>query len=443
MPAFFKQLFVLFVILLTGELHAMPQTFQHKLDNGMTILVRPIHKAPVVVSMVWYRVGGSDEHLGITGVSHVLEHMMFKGTKTLKPGEFSEIIAKNGGQENAFTNRDSTAYFQTIKNDKLGLCLKLEADRMNNLQIKAEEFKKELQVVKEERRMRTDDNPQALTRERLFATMHQATPYHNPVIGWPSDLDNLTSHDAKDWYQRWYTPSNAVLVVVGDVNEQAVFKLAAETFGKIKARPLAKSKPSRSLTALGEQHLSVHTRAALPMLVLGFQVPSLNTIKDKKEAYALDLLSGILSAGNSTRLNKELVRQQKIASTAESYYDLYARLDSEFLIYAIPSKQKDLALLTEKIQQEIERLKTTEVSQAELARVKNQIVAAKVFERDSLFGQAMMLGLLETTGIGWQEGEHYPKKIEEVDAKMLQAVAKKYLTKKRLTIATLLPLSKD
>ncbi|MBL4762510.1 MAG: insulinase family protein [Gammaproteobacteria bacterium] len=192
----------------------------------MKIIVREDHRAPVVVSQVWYKVGASYEHDGITGVSHVLEHMMFKGTDNLKPGEFSEIISANGGRENAFTGRDYTAYFQRIASDRLEICLKLEADRMRNLVLTEAEFAKEIEVVKEERRMRTEDNPNALTYERFIAAAFLNNPYRNPVIGWMQDLDSLTVEDARQWYKRWYTPNNATLVVVGDVKAQDVFKLA-------------------------------------------------------------------------------------------------------------------------------------------------------------------------------------------------------------------------
>jgi len=221
-----KPLFIGFLILLPLSLCAADATRSLTLDNGMKIIVREDHRAPVVVSQVWYKVGASYEHDGITGVSHVLEHMMFKGTDNLKPGEFSEIISANGGRENAFTGRDYTAYFQRIASDRLEICLKLEADRMRNLVLTEAEFAKEIEVVKEERRMRTEDNPNALTYERFIAAAFLNNPYRNPVIGWMQDLDSLTVEDARQWYKRWYTPNNATLVVVGDVKAQDVFKLA-------------------------------------------------------------------------------------------------------------------------------------------------------------------------------------------------------------------------
>lgn len=447
MPRLFRKMpyhLLWMVAFLALSQHALAiKTYEYQLDNGMKVIVRPIHRAPVAVSMVWYKVGSADEHRGITGISHVLEHMMFKGTNTLKPGEFSTIIAGLGGQENAFTNRDYTAYFQTLKSDKLKTSFELEADRMENLNLLADELKKELEVVKEERRMRTDDNPQSLARERLLAMMHPGTPYHHSVIGWKNDLDNLNVSDIQKWYQKWYSPNNATLVVVGDVNEKKVLSLAKATFGKIKKSTISQTKSVKSLPPLGQKSLVVKAHANLPMLMLGYNVPSLKTMTDKNDAYALDVLAGILASGSSARLEKSLVREKKLASIAKSYYDLYARFDSEFLIYAIPSSPKNLMLLEKALFSEISALKTKLVSKEELARVKNQVIAAKTYEKDSLFGQAMILGLLETSGFGWKEGENYHQKINAVTAKELKAVANKYLDNDRLTIATLQPMKKD
>src|SRR5581483_7432355 len=197
--------------------------FEGRLDNGLQVLVKEDHRSPVVVSMVWYRAGSMDESTGTTGVAHVLEHMMFKGTTDIAPGEFSKMIARAGGRDNAFTNRDTTVYHQQLHKSQLALALRLEADRMANLLLPKEEFDKEIRVVMEERRLRTEDQPRSLLYEQFMATAYQAHPYRTPVIGWMKDLENMTVQDARDWYRRWYTPANATLVVVGDVDAQEVF----------------------------------------------------------------------------------------------------------------------------------------------------------------------------------------------------------------------------
>ncbi|RMG55212.1 MAG: insulinase family protein, partial [Gammaproteobacteria bacterium] len=249
---------------------------QYRLRNGMQVIVREDHRAPVVQSMVWYRVGSSFEHSGITGISHVLEHMMFKGTKRYPGGSFSRIISENGGQENAFTSYDYTAYYQYLAADRLEVALKLEADRMRNLTLAEKDFLKEVEVVKEERRLRTEDNPDALTLERFLATAWMNGPYHNPVIGWMTDLDSLTIEDLKDWYRRWYAPNNAILVVVGDVDPTRVLALARRYFGVLPAEPLSTPKPRTEVEQHGERRITVHAPAEVPYLIMGWKAPHLD-----------------------------------------------------------------------------------------------------------------------------------------------------------------------
>lgn len=415
-------------------------TKEYTLNNGMKVIVRPIHKAPVVVSMIWYRVGSADERGGITGVSHVLEHMMFKGTEKYPQGVFSKQIANNGGQNNAFTNRDYTAYFQILRNDKLPLAFKLEADRMQNLLLDSSEFAKEIKVVQEERRMRTDDNPQALTIERFMATLHLSSPYHHPIIGWENDLKNMDIKDVQNWYQKWYAPNNATLVVVGDINPDNVYQLANKYFAPIKAHSLPQRKPQREPKPLGMKKVLVQTNSQLPMIVIGFNVPSLNTTPEPKDSYALEVLAGILGNGESARLTKDLIKEKRLASSIQADYDIYSRFDSEFVIYAIPTTKEKLSRLKNLIIDEINQLKSSSVSSEELTKVKNQVIAGKVYQKDSLFGQALELGLLENNHIGWKESENYVNKIKDVTSQDIQAAARKYLTDKNITIAILEPI---
>ena len=429
-------------LLLSFQSFATPANItSYTLKNGLKIIVKPDNRAPVVVSMVWYKVGSADEPGGITGISHVLEHMMFKGTKTFGPGHFSKKIASIGGKENAFTNRDYTAYFEILRADQLAVSFELEADRMHNLKLLKEEFDKEIKVVREERRMRTDDNPHALTRERFAAAAHLAAPYQHPVVGWMNDLHQMTIQDLSIWYKRWYTPSNATLVVVGAVKPAAVLALAKRYFGPIPKGQVEARKIQREPRPLGTRQLTVHAPAKLPLLIMGYSVPSLKSSEKPWKAFALEVLVGILDGGESARLPNALIRNTSVASSADTYYDLYARFDNQLSFYAVPSKGHSIAELQSALLKEIGRLQATPVSSQELRRIKNQVIAAKVFQQDSLFGQAMEIGQLETAGLGFELGENYVSHIEAVTPKQIQAVAKEFLTAKRLTLATLKPTS--
>ena len=419
----------------------LAQVHETKLTNGMKILVKEDHRAPVVVSQVWYKVGSSYENLGITGVSHVLEHMMFKGTAKYAAGEFSRIIAENGGSENAFTGRDYTAYFQQLEKSRLPISLQLEADRMHNLTLPAEEFNKELAVVMEERRLRTDDNPRALTGEQFYATAFVSSPYQNPIIGWMNDLKNLSVEDLRGWYRRWYAPNNATLVVVGDVEAQAVFELAEQYFGKLPPNEAEPVKPRREAPQNGIRNITVKAPAELPYLMMGYKVPVLNSTSDEWEPYALEMLAGILGGSSSARFPRELVREQQIAVGVNTDYDLFARQADLLVIQATPSQGHTIEEVKHAIETQIQRLKTELVSEDELARIKAQVVAHKVYEQDSVFYQAMQLGVLETIGLGWRKVDEYPDQIRAITAEQVQAVARKYLVEDGLTIAVLAPQS--
>ena len=419
---------------------ALAQVHEFRLDNGLKILVKEDHRAPVVVAQIWYKVGASYEHLGITGISHVLEHMMFKGTAKHPAGEFSRIIAENGGRENAFTGRDYTAYFQQLEKSRLPVSFELEADRMRNLTLPPEEFEKEVAVVMEERRMRTEDRPTALTYERFNAAAFVSSPYHNPVIGWMADLQSLTVADLRDWYARWYAPDNATLVVVGDVDPQAVLELARRYYGPLQPSNVAPPKPRTEIEQKGPRRITVRAPARLPYLIMGWQAPVLNTVENEWEAYALEVLAGVLAGGDSARLPKELVRGSQIAADADAGYDLYARQQSLFLLDGTPAEGHSVAELRQALLDQVERLKREPVSAAELERIKAQVVAGKIYEQDSVFYQAMQLGMLETVGLGWRKLDEYPERIRAVTPQQVQAVARKYLIEDHLTEAVLDPL---
>ena len=419
---------------------ALASTQEYTLDNGLKLVVQEDHRSPVVVSQVWYKAGSLDEVNGKTGVAHVLEHMMFKGTKKIPAGQFSRLVAAAGGKENAFTSTDYTCYFQQLEKSKLPLSFKLEADRMANLNLTKEEFDKEIKVVMEERRWRTDDKPQALVNENFQSVAYRAHPYGRPVVGWMSDLENMTYLDAQEWYRTWYAPNNAVVVVVGDVKADDVYKLAKQYFGKVKAHDLPVRRPQTEPTQIGERRIMVKAPAKLTSLQIGFHVPVLNDVDKDIDPYALEILANVLSGNDSSRLNQKLVRESQIAVDVSAGYDMVARgRQGLFEVSGSPSEGKNAAELEAAILQQIEKIKETGVTQAELTRVKAQVIAADVYQRDSMFYQAMQIGQLELTGFSWKYLKDYPAKLSAVTSEQVQAAAKKYLVKDNMTVATLDP----
>lgn len=415
---------------------------QRQLENGLKVIVKEDHRAPVVVSQVWYKVGSSYEYGGITGISHLLEHMMFKGTQKHGPGEFSRLVSENGGRENAFTGNDYTAYFESLEKSRLPIAFELESDRMRNLKLQEQEFTKEKQVVLEERRMRTDDQPRSKTFEHFMAVAYTNSPYRNPVIGWPADIKQLTLDDLKRWYRLWYAPNNATLVVVGDVQPAKVFSQANRWFGPLKPSEIPPLKARTEVAQHGERRMEVHLPAKLPYLLIGYKVPVLASLPQEQmwEAYALNVLAGILDGGNSARFATRLIRGSQIAAEAGAGYDLYDRLPSLFLLDGTPSQGRTLDDLEKALLEQIESLQQTPVTPEELERVKTQETAEAIYERDSMFYQAMQIGMLETVGLGWQRMDEYVDRIKQVTAEQVQQVAKKYLVADRRTVGRLIPL---
>ncbi len=412
------------------------------LKNGLRVIVKEDHRAPVAVFQIWYRVGSSYEHDGITGISHLLEHMMFKGTERHGPGDYSRIIAEHGGEENAFTGNDYTTYFVRIEKSQLPIVFELEADRMVNLKLDPEEFAKERQVVIEERRLRTEDQPRALAFEHFMAVAFLNSPYRHPIIGWPSDLQEMTLEELKAWYRRWYRPNNATLVVVGDVIPETVFELAEKFFGPLPKGDWLPVKSRKEVAQLGERRLHITgLEAKVPYLFMGYQVPTLATLPKERwwEPYALVVAASLLSGGESARLPLRLVRQERIAASASANYDPYDRLTTLFLLTGTPAQGHSLKELEQALRKEVERLAGEPIPAEELQKVKNQVMAEAVYERDSMFYQAMLLGRLETVGVGWEEAERFVERIEAITADQVQEVVRKYLTPKTLTVAYLEP----
>ena len=415
-------------------------THEFKLGNGLKLIVREDHRAPTVAHMVWYRAGSMDEVNGKTGVAHVLEHMMFKGTHKVKAGEFSRLVAAVGGRENAFTSRDYTAYFQQVEKSKLEEVIKLEADRMSNLNFDDAEFLKEIQVVMEERRLRTEDNPNSLLNESLMATAYMSSPYRHPVIGWMNDLQNMKAADARDWYRSWYAPNNATVVISGDVDPQQILKVVEKYYGAIAMHELPVRKPQIEPIQKGIKQVQVKAPADSAQLSMAWKVPRLEPGKlDSPDPYALELLTAVLDGYDNARLNRTLVKQEKVVNNIGVGYDMVSRGPELFVISASMAKGKTVVQAQASIRKALNELKQQGILESELKRIKVRILSDQIYKRDSIFGQAMEIGTTEMAGFSWKDIDYMLAKMQTITPEQVQAVAKKYLVDEGLTIAVLDP----
>ena len=403
------------------------------------MLVKEDHRSPVIVTMVWYRAGSMDEVSSTTGVAHMLEHMMFKGTEKVPVGEFSRTIARAGGRENAFTSHDYTAYYQQLHKSKLSLALELEADRMSNLAFAQDEFARELNVVMEERRSRTDDNPHAQVHEQMMAVVFMEHPYRSPIIGWMNDLQNMQLADARAWYEKWYAPNNATLVVAGDVKPDEVFALGEKFFGVLPSRTAPARKVQIEPPQAGIKRLTVKAQAELPYVAMAYHAPSLRDVEHDWEPYALAVLSGILDGSDASRLNRDLVRTMRVANSANANYDMLNRGPALFFLDGVPAAGKTVQDVEAALRDQIRLLVNNGVSYDELTRVKAQVTAAQVYARDSVYYQAMRIGMLQTIGLPYDSSDLQVKKLQQVTAEQVREVARKYLVDDNLTVAVLDP----
>jgi zinc protease len=445
-----KRLFLLLGLLLAvGALaQQAPRTLRYTLSNGMTLIVQPDHRAPTAVHMVWLRVGSMDEVDGSSGVAHVLEHMMFKGSATLKPGEFSRRVAALGGRDNAFTSLDYTAYFQQIPAQRLADVMQLEADRFARNRWPDAEFRKEIEVVKEERRLRTEDNPRALLYEALMATAFVASPYRRPISGWMNDLEAMTPEDARAFYRRWYVPGNAVVVVVGDVDPNEVRRLAERYYGRIAPRPLPERKPRAEPPQTGPKRVQVSAPAEQAYVALAYKVPGLrqpdDTDEASEDALALTVLAAVLDGYNGARLDRALTQgADRVADSAGASYGLTGRGPQLFVLDAVPAPGKTVAQAEAALRDQLARIAREGVSAAELERVKNQWVASAVYQRDSLFSRARDLGTYWVLGLPLDTSERLLQRLRGVRAEQVQRVAARYFGDEQLTVAELRPLPPD
>ena len=421
---------------------AAPGPQQFTLANGMTLIVQPDRRAPTAVQMVWVRVGSMDEVDGTSGVAHALEHMMFKGTKDIKPGEFSRRVAQLGGQENAFTTRDYTGYYQQIPVGSLEQVMKLESDRFANNQWPDDEFKREIEVVKEERRLRTEDQPRALLGEQQNAAVFIASPYHRPVVGWMSDLDAMTPDDAREFHKRWYVPANAVLVVAGDVDVAKVRALAEKYYGVIPSRAVPPRKPRIEPVQRGIRRLEFKAPAEQAYVSLAYRVPQLANIDDtNSDSWALVVLSAVLDGYAGARLDRALTQgPDRVADSAGAYSGFIGRGPQLFVLDGVPSQGKSAEVVEAALRAQVARIAKDGVGEAELARVKTQWVASETYKRDSVMAQARELGSNWVQGLPLDASERIVARLQAVTAAQVQAVAAKYFGDDQLTVATLRPL---
>jgi zinc protease len=424
---------------------AQPYAETFTLNNGMQVVVIPDHRAPVVTHMVWYRAGAADEPRGKSGIAHFLEHLMFKGTEKHPAGEFSNTVSELGGQENAFTSYDYTAYFQRVPKEALPTVMGFEADRMSNLILTDEVVLPERDVILEERRMRTDSDPSSQLGEALAATLWMNHPYRFPIIGWEHEIEGLDRHDAIAFYDRFYTPNNAVLVVAGDVTADEVRTLAEKTYGMVKRRaetgPRERPQEPPQLTA--RRVIMKDARVRQPSMTRLYLAPSYTTAKGTDEAHALDLLAVILGGGSTSRLYKALVIDQAIAAGAGGYYWGAALDPSRFALYALPRPGVTLAAVEAAIDSEIKRLLDGGVAPDELERAKPRLIAETIYERDSQSALARLYGTALTTGGTVEDIAAWPQTIRAVTADDVKRVARSVLDIKRSVTGLLQPASME
>ena len=421
---------------------AGPQQFQ--LSNGMQLIVQPDRRAPTAVHMVWLRVGSMDEVDGTSGVAHVLEHMMFKGSRSVPPGEFSRRVAALGGQENAFTSLDYTGYYQQIPAHRLEDVMRLEADRFAHNEWPDAEFRKEIEVVKEERRLRTEDQPRALLWEQLSAAAFTASPYRRPIVGWMSDLDAMTPEDVRQFHRQWYVPGNAAVVVAGDVDVAQVRALAEKYYGSIPTRAVPTRKPRTEPPQRGLRRIEVKAPAEQAYVALAFRVPALTAVDapsaEDRDALALIVLSAVLSGYDGARLERALTQgAQRVADSADSGASVMGRGPAQFVLTGVPAQGKTARQVEDALRAELARVARDGVSAAELERVKTQWIAAKVYERDSVMRQAQSLGQHWVQGWPLDAEDRLLAQLRTVTPQQVQAVAQRYFGDDQLTVATLLP----
>lgn len=428
------KLSLLFIFLLFPlNLHASPK--EYILQNGLKLIVIEDHKSPLATFQIWYRVGSKDDPEGKSGISHLLEHMMFKGTHRYEAGEFSKIIQRNGGSDNAHTTKDYTMYHQTLSSDRVRLSIELEADRMANLLLDPKEVLSERAVVAEERRMRYEDDPQNLLYEEVVATSFKIHSYRRPVIGWMSDIESIEREDLYRYYKTYYSPDNAFIVISGDVDAEDIFSMVKENFGSIPAsssykKELVVEEPEQK----GEKRVYLKKEAELPYILIAYHTPNFPS----EDSFALDVLSTILGDGKSSRLYRSIVYDKRLALNSSAYYSGLYRNPFLFTIDATIVKERDVSEVERAIYEEIEKIKKEAPSEREVQKAKNQLEAFFIFAQDSNYSKALYTGLFEMLG-DWRLMQRYIDGIKRVRPEDVQAAAIKYLTDDNKTVGILVP----
>ncbi len=450
MKRFLTSLCLLVCLVATAQ--TFPQVTQFTLANGLTVIVKPDRRAPTAVHMLWVRVGAMDEVDGTSGVAHVLEHMMFKGTADLAPGEFSRRVAALGGRENAFTSRDYTGFYQQIPSQRLEDVMKLEADRFRGNQWSDAEFANEIEVVKEERRLRTEDSPRATLYEALSAAVFVASPYRRPIVGWMNDLDAMTADDVRTFYRRWYVPANAAVVIAGDVDVAQVRQLAEKYYGSIPARAVPTRKPRVEPVQAGVRRVDVKAPAEQAYVALAFKVPGLgasglaaaSALPSDNDALALTVLAEVLDGYPGARLDRALTQgDARVADSAGASNGLWGRGPQLFTLDGVPVKGKTAGQVEAALRAQVLRIAQDGISDVELNRVKTQWVAGEVYKLDSVFNQARSMGSYWALGLPLDAGDRLVERLRTVSADQVKAVAAKYFGDDQLTVATLRPQALD
>ncbi|MBI4691796.1 MAG: insulinase family protein [Nitrospirae bacterium] len=439
---------MIFIILLIpvfiyGELNpakdiASTGVKEYKLDNGLKVLIIEDHKAPIATFQVWYRVGSRNEPAGKSGLSHLLEHMMFKGTPKYGSKEFSKIVQKDGGVDNAFTTKDYTMYYQTLASDRIGLSIDLEADRMQNLMLDSKEVTAERSVVMEERRMRYEDDPQNSLYEEVMAAAFRSHPYHWPVIGWMSDIASIERNDLYNHYRAYYSPDNAVIVAAGDITADDIIKRIKISFGNIPAVTDRRPVTSKENEQKGEKRITLKKEAELPYMIAVYHTPSFPA----DDSYALEVLGMILSGGKSSRIYRSLVYEKKIALNAYADYSGHSKDPYLFFLAATASPGKEIRDVENSLYDEIEKIKKESPSELEVQKAKNQIEASFIMGQDSIYFQAEIAGMFEMLG-EWKLKEQYIGGIRRVKPEDVSRVAKKYLDEDNRTVGILIPVKSE
>jgi len=412
---------------------AFKNATETRLSNGLKVILLENHKSPMITFQVWYRAGSRNERVGKTGLAHLLEHMMFKGTPKVSGEEFSRTISDNGGEENAFTSHDFAAYFETLSSDRIGISLTLESDRMANLVLRQSDFQTERLVVIEERRMRTDDNPQTFLLEQLDAAAYQSQPYHWPVIGWTADIERITLEDVQNFYSSYYNPSNAFIVVVGDFKTDVLVPEIEKAFGGIPGGTATPRTVIEDPPQSGERRIEVERPAQIGSLIVGYHVPNLHD----PDSYVLEVIRAILSEGKSSRFYEKLVRKG-LALEATVDYSPVSQDPGLFYLMASVLPDKSMDEVEKTLYEELESLKTTPVDSEVLGKAKNQLEAAFVFDQDSIFSLGQNLAEYEVAS-EWQDIDKYIPSIRNVSGEDVMRVATRYFTGQNRNVGILTP----